>query len=146
MISLDQALEHLLAQAEAVTETEAVATVDALGRVLAEPVVSSVVVPPLDNAEMDGYAVRSADLSAAPTSLPVSQRIQAGQVGQPLASGTVARIFTGAPIPPGADAVVPQEATQSQGERVLVLEQPKRGQWIRPAGMDIAFGARVLER
>jgi molybdopterin molybdotransferase len=146
MISLDQALEQLLARAEAVTEAEAVATVDALGRVLAEPIVSSVVVPPLDNAEMDGYAVRSADLSAPQTILPVSQRIQAGQVGQPLAPGTAARIFTGAPIPRGADAVVPQEATQSQGDRVVVLEQPKRGQWIRPAGMDIASGACVLER
>jgi molybdopterin molybdotransferase len=146
MISLDQALEQLLARAEAVAQIETVATVDALGRVLAEPVTSSVVVPPLDNAEMDGYAVRCADLSAAPVSLPVSQRIQAGQVGQPLAAGTVARIFTGAPIPAGADAVVPQEATQAQGEQVQVLARPTPGQWIRPAGMDIASGARVLER
>jgi molybdopterin molybdotransferase len=146
MISLDQALEQLLAQAVPVTQTEPVATFDALGRVLAETVVSTVVVPPLDNAEMDGYAVRCADLKEVPASLPISQRIQAGQVGQPLAVGTAARIFTGAPIPPGADAVVPQESTQSLGERVLVQVQPTRGQWIRPAGMDIASGTPVLER
>jgi molybdopterin molybdotransferase len=146
MISLDQALEQLLARATAVAQTETVATVDALGRVLAEPIVSSVVVPPLDNAEMDGYAVRCADVSATPATLPISQRVQAGQVGQPLAAGSAARIFTGAPIPSGADAVVPQEATQSQGERVVILARPARGQWIRPAGMDIASGARVLER
>jgi molybdopterin molybdotransferase len=146
MISLDQALEQLLARSTALTQTETVATVDALGRVLAEPVTSGIVVPPLDNSEMDGYAVRSKDLGATPVSLPVSQRIQAGQVGQPLAAGSVARIFTGAPIPHGADAVVPQEATQSQGERVVILTRPTPGQWIRPAGMDIASGARVLER
>jgi molybdopterin molybdotransferase len=146
MISLDQALQQLLAQAVPLAQTESVATFDALGRVLAEPVISTVVVPPLDNAEMDGYAVRCADLNEVPVSLPVSQRIQAGQVGQPLAAGTAARIFTGAAIPAGADAVVPQESTQSQGERVLVLAQPTHGQWIRPAGMDIASGAAVLER
>jgi len=145
MISLDQALEQLLAQAAPVTQTESVPTLDALGRVLAEPIVSSVMVPPMDNAEMDGYAVRCADLAAVPVGLPVSQRIQAGQVGQPLAVGSAARIFTGAPIPFGADAVVPQEATQLLGEQVLVLERPARGQWIRPAGMDIASQACVLD-
>jgi molybdopterin molybdotransferase len=95
---------------------------------------------------MDGYAVRSADLAQVPASLPVSQRIQAGQVGQPLAAGSAARIFTGAPIPPGCDAIVPQEATQLQADRVVVLAMPTPGQWIRPAGMDIAAGAKVLAR
>ncbi len=146
MISLDQALEQLLAQATAVAQTETVVTVDGLGRVLAEPVISTVAVPPLDNSEMDGYAVRCADLASVPASLPVAQRIQAGQVGQPLARGSAARIFTGAPIPPGCDAVVPQEATQLQADRVVVLTVPTRGQWIRPAGMDIKPGACVLER
>ena len=146
MISLDQALEQLLAQATAITQTEAVATVDALGRVLAQPIISNVAVPPLDNSEMDGYAVRCADVSLVPASLPVSQRIQAGQVGQPLTPGTAARIFTGAPIPSGCDAIVPQEATTVQADRVVILSMPKPGQWIRPAGMDITSGARVLER
>ena len=146
MIALDQAIETLLRQASPVTRVETVATLDALGRVLAEPVVSGIAVPPLDNSEMDGYAVRSADLTHVPASLPVSQRIQAGQVGQPLAAGSAARIFTGAPIPAGCDAIVPQEATQLQADRVVVLAMPTPGQWIRPAGMDIAAGAKVLAR
>jgi len=146
MISLDRALEQLLAQATPVAQTEVVATMEALGRVLAEPVVSSVAVPPLANSEMDGYAVRCADVPAVPARLPVSQRIQAGQVGASLAAGSAARIFTGAPIPPGCDAIVPQEATQQQDGAVLVLSIPVPGQWIRPAGMDIAAGARVMER
>jgi molybdopterin molybdotransferase len=146
MIPLDRALEQLLAQATAVGQTETVASVDALGRVLAEPVISSVAVPPLDNSEMDGYAVRCSDLTSIPATLPVTQRIQAGTVGQPLAAGSVARIFTGAPIPAGCDAVVPQESTQLQGDRVVVLAMPTPGQWIRPAGLDIRPGACVLER
>jgi len=146
MISLDRALEQLLAQATAVAQTEAVATMEALGRVLAEPVVSSIAVPPLANSEMDGYAVRCADVPAVPARLPVSQRIQAGQVGARLAPESAARIFTGAPIPAGCDAVVPQEATQQQDGAVVVLSMPVPGQWIRPAGMDINAGARVLEQ
>jgi molybdopterin molybdotransferase len=146
MIALDQAIETLLTQASPVTGVETVGTLDALGRVLAEPVVSGIAVPPLDNSEMDGYAVRSADLTHVPASLSVSQRIQAGQVAQPLAAGSAARIFTGAPIPPGCDAIVPQEATQLQADRVVVLAMPTPGQWIRPAGMDIAAGAKVLAR
>jgi molybdopterin molybdotransferase len=144
MIALDQALEQLLAKAAAVAQTETIATLDALGRVLAQPVVSGLAVPPLDNSAMDGYAVRRADLPSIPATLPVAQRIQAGQVGQPLAPGTAAWIFTGAPIPPGSDAVVIQEATQLQGDRVTVLEMPAPGQWIRRAGLDIAPGAPVL--
>jgi molybdopterin molybdotransferase len=114
--------------------------------VLAEPVVSAIAVPPLDNSGMDGYAVRCADLGAIPGTLPVSQRIQAGQVGLPLQPGTAARIFTGAPVPPGADAVVPQEDTEAQGERVTFRVRPAPGQWIRAAGLDIAPGAGVLAR
>jgi molybdopterin molybdotransferase len=146
MISVDQALQELLQQAAPVEQTEMVATLDGLGRVLAEPVVSSVAVPPLDNAEMDGYALRCADLTPVPAALEVSQRIQAGQIGQPLAAGTAARVFTGAPVPIGCDAVVPQEFTRSQDQRVVVLETPRPGQWIRRAGLDIAQGASVLAR
>jgi molybdopterin molybdotransferase len=144
MIALDLAVERLLAQPMAPLPTETVATFDALGRVLAEPVVSSVAVPPLANSEMDGYAVRTADLVSIPAALPVSQRIQAGQVAAPLAPATAARIFTGAPIPDGCDAIVPQEDTQQQGDRVSVLARPRPGQFIRPVGLDIAPGSRVL--
>jgi molybdopterin molybdotransferase len=144
MIPLDQALEQLLSRAAPVAQTETVATLDALGRVLAEPIISSLAVPPLDNSEMDGYAVRCADLASIPATLPVAQRIQAGQVGRPLGPGTAARIFTGAPIPPGCDAVVLQEVTRAQDDQVIVLEMPTPGQWIRRAGMDIAPGSQVL--
>jgi molybdopterin molybdotransferase len=93
---------------------------------------------------MDGYAVRCLDLPTVPLTLPVSQRIAAGQPGAPLAPGTAARIFTGAPIPPGADAVVMQESTAAQDGQVEIREQPTPGQWVRRAGIDIAAGACVL--
>ncbi len=144
MLSLDQALERLLAKARAVEQLETVDTYDAFGRVLARPLVSSLAVPPLDNAEMDGYAVRCVDLAAPPIALPISQRIMAGQVGTPLQPGTAARIFTGAAVPEGSDAVVMQEAVSVQGERASFSATPAPGQWIRRAGLDIAPGAQVL--
>jgi molybdopterin molybdotransferase len=109
MLSADQLLDALLQRARGLTDTETVAVTDALGRVLAAPQTSALTVPPLDNSAMDGYAVRTTDVAAAGVRLPVSQRILAGTVGGPLAPGTAARIFTGAPVPPGADAVLMQE-------------------------------------
>ena len=90
-------------------ETETLATLAATGRVLAQAQYSTLTVPAVDNTSMDGYAVYAADCASGEARLPVSQRIPAGSVPQPLARGTAARIFTGAPIPPGADAVVMQE-------------------------------------
>ena len=101
-------------------------------------------VPPQDNSQMDGYAVRAAEAAAVPVRLPVSQRIAAGQVGAPLEPGTAARIFTGAPVPDGADAIVPQEATEAAGGEVTLREAPRPGAWIRRAGCDIQRGAAVL--
>jgi molybdopterin molybdotransferase len=144
MLSVEDALQRLLAAAMPVPETERVATLDALGRVLVQPVVSPLAVPPLDNSQMDGYALRCADVPAVPATLPVSQRIAAGHPGQPLAPGTVARIFTGAPVPPGADAIVMQEATRAEGDQVVVLEAPRPGAWIRRVGLDVAAGSTVL--
>ncbi len=144
MLSVEQALQRVLANAIPLAASESVSTLDAFGRVLAAPIVSPIAVPPLDNSQMDGYALRSADVAAVPTTLPVSQRIAAGQVGAPLAAGTVARIFTGAPIPAGADAIVMQESTETIGDRVRINERPQPGQWIRRAGIDIEAGATVL--
>jgi molybdopterin molybdotransferase len=107
--------------------------------------VSTVAVPPLDMSQMDGYALRTTDVPAVPTTLPVSQRIAAGHVGTSLAAGTIARIFTGAPVPPGADAIVMQEATSAAGDAVSINEAPRAGQWIRRAGCDIAIGQTVIE-
>jgi molybdopterin molybdotransferase len=145
MLSVDDALARLLAQAHAITDAESVPTVSAHGRVLAQPVVSSIDVPPMDNSQMDGYAVRCADVPAAGTTLRVTQRIAAGHPGQPLEPGTAARIFTGAPIPAGADAIVMQEATTAAGDSVTFNEVPKTAAWIRRAGFDVQRGATILE-
>jgi molybdopterin molybdotransferase len=144
MLTVEQALAQIMARAEPVTAHESVATLSAVGRVLATPVVSAVDVPPMDNSQMDGYAVHSADLAAVPATLRVAQRIAAGHVGVPLDRGTAARIFTGAPIPPGADSVVMQEACSVSGDRVTINEKPAAGEWIRRAGFDIKAGQTVL--
>jgi molybdopterin molybdotransferase len=144
MLTVEEALARLLPAAHAVAEIDDVATFDALGRTLAHPITSSIDVPPLDNSQMDGYAVRCADVTQVPVTLPVAQRIAAGQVGQALAPGTAARIFTGAPIPAGCDAIVMQEATVADGDRVTINEAPKAGQWIRRSGIDIRRGAEIL--
>ncbi|HSV71296.1 MAG TPA: gephyrin-like molybdotransferase Glp [Methylibium sp.] len=147
MLSLPQALERLVAGTTALAETETVSTFDALGRVLAAEVRSRLDVPPHDNSSMDGYALRSADVTAVGTVLPVSQRIAAGQVGAVLAAGTAARIFTGAPIPAGADAVLPQEQCEAlDGGAVRVHAVPPAGQWIRRRGEDVQAGSVVLPR
>ena len=147
LMSLDEALELLLAAAaqRTITECEEVPTLQALHRVLAEEVRSNLDVPPADNSSMDGYAMRAEDVPVAGTVLPVSQRIPAGVVGAPLAAGSVARIFTGAQIPPGADAVVMQEQCATvDGTSVRVDAVPLPGQWIRRRGEDIAVGSTVL--
>ncbi|QEA13709.1 MULTISPECIES: molybdopterin molybdotransferase MoeA [Comamonas] len=142
---LDEALAELLAQATPLGERESVSLFDADRRVLAQDVVSPLQVPPRDNSAMDGYALRAADVAQPGVVLPVSQRIAAGHVGQPLAAGTAARIFTGAPIPRGADAVVMQEeCAPLDGERVQVKARPRPGQCIRRSGEDIARGSTVL--
>lgn len=147
--SLDDAMAELLAQAAALTRTEQVATFDADGRVLSRDVVSQLQVPPLDNSAMDGYAVRCTDVPAVGTVLPVSQRIAAGAVGSDLAPGTVARIFTGAPVPKGADAIVMQEDCEALAEpqnSVRIQRLPEPGKSIRRAGEDVALGAVVLSK
>ncbi|MBX3609818.1 MAG: molybdopterin molybdotransferase MoeA [Hydrogenophaga sp.] len=149
LMALDDALHALLSHALPLTDTESVATFDAVGRVLATDLVSALQVPPRDNSSMDGYAVRVADLPEAGTVLPVSQRIPAGHAGEPLRPGTCARIFTGAPMPEGADAVVMQEDTREVGgdfHAVHIDAIPQPGQWVRRAGEDVTRGSVVLAR
>lgn len=144
--SLDDALAELLRHAEPPLAAEQVSTFDADGRVLAGDLVSALQVPPQDNSAMDGYAVRVADAKAG-AELPVSQRIPAGSSGTPLASGTVARIFTGAPVPAGADAIVMQEDCTPVADGVVRIGRaPAPGQWIRRAGEDVTRGAVVLAK
>ena len=127
-------------------EAQTLSTFDALGRVLAEDVRSLIDVPPADNTAMDGYALRCADVPAAGTVLPVSQRIPAGAPGSPLQAGTAARIFTGAQVPAGADAVVMQEQCEAVDGGVRVNTVPTPGQWVRRCAEDVAAGAKVLAR
>jgi molybdopterin molybdotransferase len=142
--SLDEALQALLAHA-GVLPTEMVSTFDADGRVLAEDLVSSLQVPPQDNSAMDGYAVRRAEIPDEGVAFAVSQRIPAGAAPEPLQPNTVARIFTGAPVPQGADAIVMQEDTETLPDgRVRIQRVPSEGQWIRRSGEDITRGSTVL--
>jgi molybdopterin molybdotransferase len=147
MLTAQQALDHLLSHAKPVTEHESVPMQASLGRVLAKNVNSLVDVPPLDNTSMDGYAVRTADTQQPGSILKIAQRIPAGFVGTELQAGTVARIFTGAPVPLGADAVVMQEdCTIIEGltDQVQVNIVPTAGQWIRLRGEDLTTGKTAL--
>lgn len=147
LMELDHALSDLMGRVEPLAEAESVPLVDADRRILAEDLVSALHVPPHDNSSMDGYAVRTIDVSAPGVVLPVSQRIAAGHTGGPLEPGSCARIFTGAPMPQGADAVVMQEDTREvggniHGVHIDVVPQP--GQWVRRAGEDVSRGSVVL--
>ncbi|WP_028224747.1 molybdopterin molybdotransferase MoeA [Paraburkholderia ferrariae] len=152
MLSTADALATLLGAARPVTGVpqeaqagiETVPTLDALNRVLAADVVSPLDVPPMHTSAMDGYAVRVADLVQGSRRLPVSQRIPAGHAPQPLAAGSAARIFTGATVPPGADAVVMQEQTELGEGDVTFLHTPKAGEWITAQGADIRKDAVIL--
>lgn len=144
LLSVEAAIEKILSSASAVDEIEKVDTLNALNRVLADDVCSTIDVPGYDNSAMDGYAVRSEDCKTVGTSLPVSQRIPAGMVGAALKKGTAARIFTGAPIPVGADAVVMQELCEGDGEAVVINTIVNTNENIRRAGEDIAKDKVIL--
>ena len=146
LLTLDEALARLVSAVSPLPAStqETLATFDAFGRVLQQEVRSTLDVPPADNTSMDGYAMRCADVPSAGTLLPVSQRIPAGVVGSPLQPGTAARIFTGAQVPVGADAVVMQEQCEAQGDGVRVNVVPEPGQWIRRRGEDVRSGDVVL--
>ena len=144
MLTIEQTLERMLAAARPIAGVEELATRLAGGRVLAQDVVAQVDVPPLDNAQMDGYALRCADALEVPARLPVPLRITAGQAPSTLPAAVAARIFTGAPIPHGCDTVVMQEDTRAEDGQVVVLKKPEPGQWIRRAGSDIGCGSVAL--
>lgn len=143
LIPLDEALQLLLAGAVAVTDEEAVVLNDAVGRLLAKPVVSSINVPSWDNSAMDGYALCYEDLTAHDT-LPVVQRVPAGSAVTSHHPVTAARIFTGAPVPAGADTVVMQELVERDGDEIRVIGNTRKGENIRRAGEDIQKGAEII--
>lgn len=144
LLSVNQAIDKILAEAIPVKSSETVDILDALNRVLAEDLNSTIDVPGYDNSAMDGYAVNSADCMTLGCELLISQRIAAGEVGSKLEMGTGARIFTGAPIPEGSDAVVMQELCQQTGDKVVINTVVDAGCNVRRAGEDIKSGAVVL--
>ena len=144
MLSVAEAQAFMLGAARPVADVELVDTMRANGRVLAAAQTSTLNVPERDNTQMDGYAVRAQDCASGAASLPVSQRIAAGHVGQPLQPGTAARIFTGALIPEGADCVVMQEQCTVADGVVTVNHVPAAGEWVRRQGEDIRAGGEIL--
>ena len=145
LIPVNEAISRILDAGSPVVQSELLDVEHALGRVIAKEVIAAIDVPGYDNSAMDGYAVRSADCREAGVSLTVSQRIPAGQIGVKLAAGKAARIFTGAPIPEGADAVVMQELCQLQDDSVTINASVKAGENIRRAGEDIERGSVILK-
>lgn len=145
LIPVDEATSRILDAGTPVDQTEVLNVANSLGRVLAEDVISAINVPGYDNSAMDGYAVISAECAEPGVSLTVSQRIPAGQTGVKLQTGTAARIFTGAPVPEGADAVVMQELCQQKGGDVFINASVKTGENIRCAGEDIEQGSVILK-
>src|ERR1700741_4315884 len=140
LLSVDEALARLLAEARPVADIEEVETLAATTRILARAQRSTMDVPPMDNSAMDGFAVRTTDGDR----LRVAQKIMAGSVGKQLERGTAARVFTGAPIPPGADAVVMQEHCAIESDSVVIKKRPKPGEWIRRVGSDVQKGGEIL--
>jgi molybdopterin molybdotransferase len=143
---LHEALALILADAPVLQSTETVGLAEALGRVLGEDVVAAVDVPPWDNSAMDGFALHSCDTLSAPCVLSIQQRISAGEVGTSLPPGAAARIFTGAPLPAGADAVVIQEDVLWQDNCLQLDTAVAAGSNVRPRGQDIGRGSVVLRR
>lgn len=145
MLSVEEAIEQILLRV-APLPTERVDLIAALGRVLAEPVISRREIPPWPNSSMDGYAVRSEDGRAPNAAFCVVARVAAGALpSRRIGPGEAARIFTGAPMPPGADAVIPQEDVQVDGDRIVVTRAITAGECVRPTGEDVRAGDLVLE-
>ncbi len=147
MLSVDDAIVELLQYAHAVTATKHVPLQDANGRVLATGIGSPIDVPGFDNSAMDGYALHTRDLELARTTgLAITQRIPAGSTGTPVEPGCCARIFTGAPVPEGTNAVAIQEVCRIENNRLFLDQDMHEQENIRPRGNDIAAGDTILER
>ncbi|GGC69692.1 molybdopterin molybdotransferase MoeA [Marinobacter halophilus] len=145
LISVDDALAHILKRATPKAQTRSVPLTECLGRVLAENQYVPSDVPPADNSAVDGYAVHHTDVVAG-RALTVSDRVPAGTAPKPLQPGTAVRIFTGSEIPDGADAVVMQERVERTGDDVLILAEVSHGQNIRKRGQDLSQGELALAR
>src|SRR5512145_105031 len=144
MLTVEEALEAILSRIP-LLGTERVDVLGALGRALAEPIVSRREIPPWPNSSMDGYAVRAEDTQRG-VALAVVGRVEAGRLpARPLGRGEAMRIFTGAPLPAGADTVVPQEEVEARGDRIALRGPAQQAAYVRQRGEDVQAGARVLE-
>lgn len=143
LMSVENARERLLSQAEPAAGFETIALDQALGRILGDDIIAPRAVPPADNSAMDGFAVRSTDVVVGQP-ISIEQIIPAGRPGQPLSPGRAARIFTGGEMPVGADAVLIQEDAEFDEVRLLPKALVARGENVRPKGQDIEEGALVL--
>lgn len=145
LLNIEAARQQLIDSVTPITGTETLPLLQAFGRVLAQSCQALIDVPPEANSAMDGFAINSAEIKVG-TCLPISQRIAAGAVAQPLQPGTAARILTGAVIPAGADAVIIQEDCRVEGDQVTLLEAVSPGDNIRPQGQDIGAGSCLLDK
>ena len=144
LLSVRDAHARVIAAFEALP-AEIVSVADAAGRVLAMPATARLTQPPTDLSAMDGYAVRAEDVPAAPSTLTlVGQAPAGGSYDHALMPGQAVRIFTGGPLPMGADSIVIQEDTTAEGDRITILEAPKPGRHIRKAGLDFNTGDSPL--
>ena len=147
LLAYQEALEQLTQSVTACGRMVDKPLLQARGAVLAESIESHIDVPGCAMSSMDGYAINTADLAEhGPTTLPLSQRIAAGGVAETLVPGTAARIFTGAPVPPGADAVIMQEQVQQHAQSISFESRPPSGNNVRPAGNDIRRGTTILNK
>src|SRR5215831_10146840 len=144
MISVEEALSRLLAPLE-ILPPEQVSVSEGIGRVLAEDLSARRTQPPFAVSAMDGYAVRAEDVAKVPATLRIVAEIPAGAgFGGTLGKGQAARIFTGAPLPDGADTIVIQEDTERRGDKVEIREGAAKGRYVRRAGLDFSEGDVLL--
>ena len=147
LLAYYDALAQLTGSIEPLAQVVEVPLLEAHGKVLASTIESQIDVPGCAMSSMDGYAVNTADLADGEVfELPLTQRIAAGDAETSLAAGSAARIFTGAPIPGGADAVIMQEEVEADGEAIRFRRRPASGENIRPRGNDIRSGTTILQR
>jgi molybdopterin molybdotransferase len=147
LLAYDDALTQLTGSVEAIGKIDELPLREALGRVLAEGIDADIDVPGCAMSAMDGYAINTADLAASGTTcLPLTQRIAAGSAAETLVAGSAARIFTGAPVPAGADAVIMQEQVEVGDEGISFTSRPLSGSNIRPTGNDIRRGVTILNQ
>ena len=146
MLTIDQAIENILADCKPVNNSISATLIDSLHHVLAEDPITTIDMPPFNNSAMDGFAVNTCNLKEGPYQLPISQTIMAGHPASPLADNSAARIFTGAMLPEGADAVIIQENCKYDENQVSFSQRPEAFENIRKQGEDVTINTGLLNK